>query len=66
MPNTDAAWAALSKAADAARARRIDGLFAAEPDRLTRFGLSAAGLDIDLSKQPWSAADLDVMLDLAA
>lgn len=65
MSKSDAAWAALSKAADAARDRRIDSLFAAEPDRLSRLGLSAAGLDLDLSKQPWSLADLDVMLELA-
>ena len=65
MSSTDAAWAALSKAAEAARDRRIDGLFAAEPDRLARLTLAAASLEIDLSKQPWSLADLDVMLALA-
>ncbi|MBU1375778.1 MAG: glucose-6-phosphate isomerase [Alphaproteobacteria bacterium] len=65
MSKSDAAWAALSKAGEAARERRIDGLFAAEPDRLTRLGISAAGLEIDLSKQPWSLADLATMLDLA-
>ena len=65
MSDTDAAWAALSKAAGAARERRIDGLFAAEPDRVARLSLTAAGLEIDLSKQPWSRADVEVMLDLA-
>ena len=34
-----------------------DGLFAAEPDRLKTLPLSAAGLELDLSKQPWSLAD---------
>ncbi|WP_293901485.1 glucose-6-phosphate isomerase [Phenylobacterium sp.] len=65
MSDIDAAWAALSKAARIARERRIDSLFAAEPDRLARLGLTAAGLEIDLSKQPWSLADHAVMLDLA-
>jgi glucose-6-phosphate isomerase len=61
----DAAWAALSKAAEAARGRRIAGLFDAEPDRLSHLTLAAAGLELDLSKQPWSLADLEVLLDLA-
>ncbi len=65
MSKSDAAWAALSMAADAARDRRIDSLFAEEPERLSRLGLTAAGLELDLSKQPWSLADLDLMLDLA-
>jgi len=65
LSKTDAAWAALSKAAEAARGRRIDSLFAAEPDRLKRLGVSAAGLEIDLSKQPWSLGDLATMLELA-
>jgi len=65
LSDVDAAWAALSKAADTARDRRIDGLFAAEPDRLERLTLSAAGLELDLSKQPWSKGDMDTMLDLA-
>ncbi len=61
----DAAWTALETAAAAARDRRIDSLFPAEPDRLARLSLSAAGLDIDLSKQPWSLGDLDLALSLA-
>jgi len=65
VSNPDAAWAALNKAAGAARDRRIDGLFAAEPRRLDRLRLSAAGLELDLSKQPWSLADLEAALDLA-
>ncbi len=65
MSKTDAAWAALSKAAEARRDRRIDSLFAAEPDRLSRLGVSAAGLDLDLSKHPWSLADLATLLELA-
>ncbi len=65
MPNADAAWAALSKAAQAVRARRIGDLFALEPSRLQALTLDAAGLEIDLSKQPWSLGDVAMMLDLA-
>lgn len=65
MSTVDAAWAALSKAAEAARGRRIAGLFDAEPDRLSHLTLAAAGLEIDLSKQPWSLRDVELMLDLA-
>jgi glucose-6-phosphate isomerase len=65
LSETDAAWAALSEAAEAARGRRIEGLFAHEPERLKRLTLSAAGLELDLSKHPWSLADLEVMLRLA-
>jgi glucose-6-phosphate isomerase len=61
----DAAWAALSKAAQAARDRRIANLFVAEPDRLSRLSLTAAGLELDLSKHPWSLADLETLIDLA-
>jgi glucose-6-phosphate isomerase len=65
VSEADAAWAALSKAAEAARDRRIDSLFAREPDRLGVLTLAAAGLELDLSKQPWSREDLDTMLALA-
>jgi len=65
LTETEAAWAALTKAARAARARRIVDLFALEPGRLDRLSLEAAGLSLDLSKQPWSLADLTVALDLA-
>ena len=54
------------EAALAARGRRIVSLFGAETQRLRRLGVSAAGLDLDLSKQPWSLADLEVALGLAA
>jgi glucose-6-phosphate isomerase len=53
------------QAAEAAKGRRIVSLFDAEPDRLARLGVDAAGLELDLSKQPWSLADLDVALSLA-
>src|SRR5450432_1978619 len=61
----EAAWSRLEAAAAGARGRRIAGLFDAEPERLARLGVSAAGRDLDLSKQPWSLADLEVCLDLA-
>jgi glucose-6-phosphate isomerase len=61
----DAAWSRLDAAAAGARDRRIASLFDAEPQRLARLGVQAAGLDLDLSKQPWSLADLEVCLDLA-
>jgi glucose-6-phosphate isomerase len=59
------AWKALEAVAAGARDRRIVDLFKAEPQRLARTGVTAAGLEIDLSKQPWSLADLDVALALA-
>jgi glucose-6-phosphate isomerase len=65
VTDTAAAWAALDAAAEAARERRILDLFAAEPDRLSHMALEAAGLELDLSKQPWSLDDVAVMLDLA-
>jgi glucose-6-phosphate isomerase len=65
LSELDAAWAALHAAAERARVRRIAGLFGAEPGRLERLTLQAAGLTLDLSKQPWSLGDLAEMLDLA-
>jgi glucose-6-phosphate isomerase len=65
VSEVDAAWAALNAAAERARVRRIASLFAAEPGRLARLTLEAAGLTLDLSKHPWSLPDLAEMLDLA-
>jgi glucose-6-phosphate isomerase len=65
LSELDTAWSRLDTAGAAAKDRRIEALFDAEPDRLARLGVSAAGLDLDLSKQPWSLADLDAALDLA-
>jgi glucose-6-phosphate isomerase len=65
LSELDAAWSALHAAAERARVRRIGSLFAAEPARLARLRVEAAGLSLDLSKQPWSLADLDEALDLA-
>jgi glucose-6-phosphate isomerase len=52
-------------AAEATRGRRIVDMFAAEPDRLSRLTLEAAGLHLDLSKQAWTLDGLDAALNLA-
>ncbi|MFN3512181.1 MAG: glucose-6-phosphate isomerase [Phenylobacterium sp.] len=59
------AWIQLETAARAAESRRIADLLAAEPDRLARLCVEAPHLRLDLSKQPWSLADLDTCLALA-
>jgi glucose-6-phosphate isomerase len=65
LSELDSAWAALNAAAERARVRRIASLFEVEPGRLAKLTLEAAGLTLDLSKQPWSLPDLAEMLDLA-
>jgi glucose-6-phosphate isomerase len=65
LSGIEAAWGRLAAAGEAARDRRIAGLFEAEPGRLDRLVASAAGLELDLSKQPWSLGDLETALDLA-
>jgi glucose-6-phosphate isomerase len=65
MSDSAPAWADFLAAGAAARGRRIADLFPAEPDRLARLTLDAAGLSLDLSKQPWSLPDLDLALALA-
>ena len=65
MSELNEAWAAFDAAAAAEAGVRIAGLFAAEPDRLERLTLEAAGLTLDLSKQGWSAAGLNACLGLA-
>jgi len=59
------AWTTFETAARAAGQRRIDSLFAAEPDRLARLTIEAAGLTLDLSKQPWTAEAFDAAVALA-
>ena len=61
----DAAWAALEAQAKADAGGRTAALFEAEPDRLQRLTLEAAGLFLDLSKHPWSRAGFDAALALA-
>ncbi len=65
MTDLATAWTRLETAAQDARDRRIEALFAAEPARLDRLVVEAPELLIDLSKQPWSLADLDLAVDLA-
>jgi glucose-6-phosphate isomerase len=62
---TDAAWTAFDAAADRDREARILDQFAADPDRLSRMSLEAAGLWLDLSKQSWTREVFDACLDLA-
>ena len=65
MDPTEAAWTALYADAEAASRRRIVDLYAAEPDRLEQMTTDAAGLHLDLSKQPWSQAGFAAALTLA-
>ena len=65
MSDLTAAWTRLLEAAKGARGRRILSLFDAESGRLARLSVTAAGLDIDLSKQPWSLAEFEAALSLA-
>ena len=61
----DRAWAEFDRAAERASGVSIAGLFAAEPDRLERLRVDAAGLHIDLSKQSLTAEGLDAAVALA-
>lgn len=61
----DAAWTAFDQAAAEAASVRIVNQFAADPDRLARMSVEAAGLYLDLSKQSWTKAAFDACLDLA-
>ncbi|MFN3520913.1 MAG: glucose-6-phosphate isomerase [Phenylobacterium sp.] len=65
MTDLSAAWSRLEAAAKGAEGRSIAGLFEAEPDRVPSMSFEAAGLHIDLSKQPWSAADRALAVELA-
>jgi glucose-6-phosphate isomerase len=64
MSDAEPIWTALEAAGRAAEGRSIAGLFD-DPARLDRLTLEAAGLYLDLSKQPWSLSDLDFALSLA-
>ncbi|WP_174300390.1 glucose-6-phosphate isomerase [Caulobacter sp. S45] len=60
-----AAWARFDRIAEQASSASIGGLFAAEPDRLERLRVDAAGLHLDLSKQSLTAEGLGAALALA-
>tara|TARA_R110002096_G_scaffold270343_3_gene464247 strand:+ start:2351 stop:3955 length:1605 start_codon:yes stop_codon:yes gene_type:complete len=59
------AWKALHDDAARLRERRTDSLFAEDPGRLSWLALDAAGLHVDLSKNPLDRAALDKLLALA-
>ena len=63
MSDLDAAWNALSDKARAAAP--IAALFGAEPARLDRLSLEAAGLYLDFSKQAWSLESFEAAVALA-
>jgi glucose-6-phosphate isomerase len=65
MADKDTAWTTLEAAARTDAGSRIERRFAAEPGRLQRLTLEAAGVFLDLSKQPWSRAGQDAALALA-
>ena len=59
------AWSAFDAAAAASASARIVDQFAADPDRLARLSLEAAGLYLDLSKQSWTREGFEACLTLA-
>lgn len=61
----DTAWGALTAAAQGDGRIPILDQFAADPERLARFSVEAAGLHLDLSKQSWSREGFDAALALA-
>src|ERR1700744_1263668 len=65
MPDTAEAWRALEADAAAAQSRSILSLFDAEAGRLEGLTVEAAGLTLDLSKQPWSMAGFVAAVVLA-
>lgn len=65
MNELDQAWTAFETEAKRAAEIRIVDRFAAEPGGLARLTIEAAGLTLDLSKQPWSPEALAAGLALA-
>jgi glucose-6-phosphate isomerase len=65
-PELTAAWSRFDAAAERASSTRIVELFAAEPERLQRNSVAAAGLALDLSKQSWTSEGMDACVALAA
>ena len=64
-PGMADAWSALAAAATRDAPLRIVDQFAADPGRMARMTVEAAGLYIDLSKQSWTRAGCETCLDLA-
>ncbi len=65
MTDLTAAWTAFDAVAASDGEARIVDQFAADPDRLNRMSVEAAGLYLDLSKQSWTQAAFEACLDLA-
>jgi len=61
----DELWTRFEHAARNSATGRLVDLYEAEPDRLERLTLDAAGLHLDLSKQPWDAAAFEAAIALA-
>ena len=59
------AWAALSQHFDAMRDIRMSDLFAADPQRFTRFSLSLGDLLLDFSKNRITSETLRLLVELA-
>lgn len=62
---TVSAWTELEAVARRDADARIDAQFTADPERLARMSVDAAGLHLDLSKQSWTRAGFETALDLA-
>ncbi len=58
-------WTAFDAAAERDADARIIDQFAADPERLPRMTLEAAGLYLDLSKQSWTREAFEACVDLA-
>ena len=65
MSELSTAWSRLKSVAEAGRDQRIADQFAADPERLARLSLEAAGLHLDLSKQSWTREGFEAAVDLA-
>ena len=65
MSRLETAWTRFETAARDAGSGRLSALFEAEPDRMSRLTVDAAGLHLDLSKQPWTRSTLEAALALA-
>jgi len=64
-PPDHALWAGFNAAAERDADARILDQFTADPDRLARMSVDAAGLHLDLSKQSWTRQGFEACLDLA-
>ena len=65
MADTSEAWRVLKADAEAANERSILSLFEAESGRLEGLTVEAAGLTLDVSKQPWSMSGFVAAVVLA-